>query len=234
MLRHYVMLASAIVLVAVASFYPFAPSWMVLAGEQEQTRELTHLTGGDMRTTLNFQRRDCREVIEELVKSVPYEVEYEGELPQPMRIVSIEMEDVTAVDVLEHIAALTGISYRVPDPYTLVVVAPSVAGVDGVTHPRFLPESRVMPIFPEAARKEGIGGRVVLEVVLDEHGFVDRIKVLRGLPDYPEFDEAAIAAVMQWRYEPARKDGEPVRVLFTVVVNFRLDDSDEPERTIAI
>ena len=36
------------------------------------------------------------------------------------------------------------------------------------------------------------------------------------------FEEAAIEAVGQWLYEPARENGEPVQVYFTVVVDFRL------------
>ena len=234
MLRHYVMLASAIVLVAIASFYPFAPSWMVVAQEPDQTRELMHLAEGDVPITLNFQRRGFREIIEALSKSVRFEVEYEGELPQPTRIVSIEMKDVTAVDVLERIAVLTGVSYRVPNPYTLVVEAPRLAGVDGVTNPRRIPESRIVPSYPPEARAQGIGGKVFLEALLDREGTVDRVKVLRGIPDHPEFEQAAVAAIMEWRYEPATKDGKPVAVWFTVIMDFTLGDDEEPERPVGI
>jgi protein TonB len=37
-----------------------------------------------------------------------------------------------------------------------------------------------------------------------------------------KLDEAAAAAVRQWRYEPTLVDGVPVPVLMTVTVNFRL------------
>ena len=35
-------------------------------------------------------------------------------------------------------------------------------------------------------------------------------------------DEKALEAVRQWKFEPARKDGQPVAVLVNVEVNFRL------------
>jgi TonB family protein len=35
-------------------------------------------------------------------------------------------------------------------------------------------------------------------------------------------DEKAIEAVRQWRFEPAKKDGQPVPVMINVEVNFRL------------
>ena len=35
--------------------------------------------------------------------------------------------------------------------------------------------------------------------------------------------DAAVAAVRQWRFKPARRaDGQPVRVLFTVTIRFAL------------
>jgi TonB family protein len=228
--RHRIALVAAVALVTIASFYPFAPSWTVMAGDSPVALELTRLAEGDLPVTLNFKERDCREIIEALSTTLPFEVRYEGELGPSTRIVSITMEDVTAADVLERIAELTGVSYRVPDPRTLVVIAPQLAGVDGVTHPRIIPGSRVSPVFPEEARKEGIGGKVFLQAVLDEFGIVRRVDVLRGVPDHVEFEEAAVAAVRQWRYEPATKDDVPVPIVFTVIVDFTLDDDEKTEK----
>lgn len=227
MRRHRIGLASAIALVTIASFYPFAPSWMVVAQDTQNARELSRLAEGDLPVTLNFQDRDCHDILESFATTLPFELRYEGELAPSMRTVSIAMEGVTAVDVLERIAELTGVSYRVPDPHTLVVIAPRVAGVDGVTQPRIIPESRVVPVFPEAARKEGIGGKVILEAVLDEFGVVRRVSVRRGVPDHVEFEEAAVAAVKQWRYDPATQDGVPVPIIFNVIIDFALDDPEE-------
>ena len=41
------------------------------------------------------------------------------------------------------------------------------------------------------------------------------------------FEEAAIAAVRQWRYEPGTRNGEPLLVYFTIVVEFRLEKSSD-------
>lgn len=38
------------------------------------------------------------------------------------------------------------------------------------------------------------------------------------------FEEAAIAAVRKWRYEPAMQKGREVEVYFTVVVEFELPE----------
>jgi protein TonB len=77
----------------------------------------------------------------------------------------------------------------------------------------------VDPVYPEiarAARKEGV---VILEVVIASDGRVDAVRVLRGVP---MLDQAAVAAVQQWRFEPARLNGQVVPVVMTVTVNFQL------------
>jgi periplasmic protein TonB len=80
---------------------------------------------------------------------------------------------------------------------------------------------RVLPEYPARARTMKIEGQVLLEVVLDRTGRVeDSIRVSRSVP---MLDAAAIAAVRQWRFRPARShDGSPVRVLMEIPVRFVL------------
>ena len=49
------------------------------------------------------------------------------------------------------------------------------------------------------------------------------VEVLRSVP---LLDEAAVAAVRQWRYEPTLVDGEPVSILMTLTINFQLRDDE--------
>ena len=60
---------------------------------------------------------------------------------------------------------------------------------------------------------------MILEATLDEHGNVDRLKVLRSVP---LLDEAALQAVRRWRYTPTLLNGRPVPVLMTITVRFSL------------
>ena len=79
---------------------------------------------------------------------------------------------------------------------------------------------RVKPRYTEAARKARLQGTVVLEAMIDETGQVRDAQVLKKLP--MGLDQAAIDAVLQWRYEPSRYEGRPVRVLVRVTVDFAL------------
>jgi protein TonB len=80
---------------------------------------------------------------------------------------------------------------------------------------------RVVPEYPARARAQEIEGQVVLEVVLDRAGRPEPdVRVLKSVA---LLDAAAIAAVRQWRFRPARDaDGRPVRVIMEVPVRFVL------------
>jgi protein TonB len=88
----------------------------------------------------------------------------------------------------------------------------------GVLAPRKILD--VAPVYPSIARAAGAQGLVIIEATIDTAGNVVAARVLRQAP--PLLETAALDAVRQWKYEPARLNGEPVDVLITVTVNFVL------------
>lgn len=76
------------------------------------------------------------------------------------------------------------------------------------------------PEYSEEARKARYQGTVVLWLVVDANGRPQQIRVQRALG--MGLDEKAIEAVKQWKFDPARKDGQAVPVMIYVEVNFRL------------
>ncbi len=88
----------------------------------------------------------------------------------------------------------------------------------GVTPPELLKEVR--PEFTEEARRQGITGDVVLEIVVRADGSVGDVKVMEGLGG--GLNRNAIEAVKQWRFSPARRQGVPVDVMVEVAVAFKL------------
>ena len=88
----------------------------------------------------------------------------------------------------------------------------------GIDPPRLLKE--VKADYTEEARRRGLAGEVVLEIVVRSDGTVGDVKTLQGLGS--GLDERAIEAVRQWRFAPAQKQGTPVDVLVEVAVEFKL------------
>jgi TonB family protein len=95
--------------------------------------------------------------------------------------------------------------------------APLVAGADGVPAPKR--RQLVMPEYPERAKALGIRGIVLVEVLVERDGTISKAELIRSIP---ELDEAALAAVRQWEYEPTVVAGKPVRVRLTVPITFTL------------
>ena len=81
---------------------------------------------------------------------------------------------------------------------------------------------KVDPEYTDLARTARIAGVVVLEAVIDKQGNVDRVKVLKGLP--MGLDEAAKRAVREWKFKPGTMNGQPVDVIFSLTINFKLDN----------
>jgi protein TonB len=77
----------------------------------------------------------------------------------------------------------------------------------------------VAPVYPDLAVQSRVSALVILEAEVDTRGAVRDAKILRG---HPLFDEAAVEAVKQWRYQPLLLNGEPTGFVLTVTINFNL------------
>jgi len=77
------------------------------------------------------------------------------------------------------------------------------------------------PEYTPIARRARIQGVVILEAAIDKLGNVTDARVLKPLP--MGLDQAAIDAVMQWKFTPATLRGQPVAVYYNLTVSFRLD-----------
>jgi periplasmic protein TonB len=55
----------------------------------------------------------------------------------------------------------------------------------------------------------GTSGEVVLNAVIDEHGRISDLTVLKGMG--PTIDDAVVATVKQWSWKPATKNGVPIQ-----------------------
>ena len=78
---------------------------------------------------------------------------------------------------------------------------------------------KVDPAYPPMARAAHLQGTVVLLMTIDALGVPTEVQVLAGPP---AFREEALRAARQWRFEPARVNGQAVPASFRLTLNFRL------------
>jgi TonB family protein len=93
---------------------------------------------------------------------------------------------------------------------------PAIVG-DRIKEPKKI--VNVFPIYPEAAKRQGVQGVVILEATISTSGCIRELTVLQGVR---MLNAAALTAVMRWRYTPTLLDGEPVPVIMTITVTYRL------------
>ena len=79
----------------------------------------------------------------------------------------------------------------------------------------------VAPIYPSKAETAGIEGWVELDFTVSETGEVKTVSV-RGANPSAVFEQAAIAALSQWRYKPVMHDAQPVAQRARIRIRFAL------------
>jgi protein TonB len=78
---------------------------------------------------------------------------------------------------------------------------------------------RVNPVYPELAKKAGIEGTVVVKVLVNTKGDVEKVEVLKS---HPLLDEAAIDAAKQFKFKPGKQRDKFVKVWVSIPFNFKL------------
>jgi TonB family protein len=77
------------------------------------------------------------------------------------------------------------------------------------------------PVYPDIARDSKVEGDVILLVYIDTSGNV-RNAIVQSSPGLPALDEAAKKAAMKCKFKPAKQQGAPVGVWYSIVMQFRL------------
>ena len=82
--------------------------------------------------------------------------------------------------------------------------------------------TRVPASYPPEALRQGIQGTVILRCIVEADGSVSSATVTRSIDNKFGLDDEAVKAIRQWRFEPGRREGAPVRVATLVTVTFAL------------
>ncbi len=77
------------------------------------------------------------------------------------------------------------------------------------------------PVYPAISRRLREEGRVLLSVRVTPQGLPEAVDIRHG-SGYARLDEAALAAVRQWRFVPARRGDTPVMSSVLVPIDFHV------------
>ena len=160
----------------------------------------------------------------EIMPEIQERIEPPEEVARP--IVNIEIVDDMNDDSDDEIMIIDTIEITTLDVWQTIAPPPSL----GQT-PRFVVYEdapvilrRVTPVYPEFARRSRIQGMVLLNIEILVDGSIGAIEVQRSLlPGPGGLDEAAIEAVRQWQFQPAKNGGNPVACWITQPIIFTLE-----------
>ena len=85
---------------------------------------------------------------------------------------------------------------------------------------------RIPPTYPHRAMLRNVEGWVDLMYTVTESGTVTNPVVMAAEPE-GVFEQAAIAAVERWKYQPVMQDGKPTNITVKTRIIFKLQDAGE-------
>jgi protein TonB len=97
-----------------------------------------------------------------------------------------------------------------------------------VVPPQIILETQKPPEYPSAARAARFDGTVLVKFTVLTDGSVGNVEVVECRRKKLGFEEAAIEAVQQWRFEPAVVGDQPVEYTTQFRLNFRVPSREKP------
>ena len=76
--------------------------------------------------------------------------------------------------------------------------------------------------YPDIARKAGVEGRVIIQLIVNSEGEVENPRVVRGIGG--GCDEEALRVIRTAKFTPGQQRGKPVNVRYTIPIVFQLSD----------
>jgi len=95
--------------------------------------------------------------------------------------------------------------------------APVQAGARGGDLQAAVLMTRVAPVFPSDALKDGVRGEVQVKATIGKDGVPSKLTVVSG---DARLIQAALQAIRQWRYRPATLEGQPIETTTTISIAF--------------
>ena len=214
----------------------YSPAAKVIVGGRSGDWTLAHLNVEKIRLhpdRLTFEGHRVRVLYDKDADDV-FRDQQSGKIKIEIQLDPSHSTDADLMDLLSHVFLTKSdkLEQLVPEAWKPIIHRQelwdipngSMAGATGriggaIKAPRV--RTKIDPAYPPYAREQRVQGSVVLWMVVDTDGRVKHVRVAKSV--CCGLDEQAVAAIRQWKFDPAtNKDGKPVAVQLNVEINFRL------------
>ena len=114
------------------------------------------------------------------------------------------------------------VKYRVRAPFHFPVEDDEGPAANNAPQPSI--RNATKPAYPANLVEQGAVGGAILELNIGADGKVASVRVMRA--SHPEFGAAAAAAVQEWEFAPAMREGQAVACRWRLAIGFSLDGRD--------
>lgn len=76
--------------------------------------------------------------------------------------------------------------------------------------------------YPNSSQKKGEQGLVLVQFIVERDGSLSNIQVVRSVSRALDKEALRVVGKMSKKWTPGRKDGKPMRVRYTLPIQFRL------------
>ncbi len=84
-------------------------------------------------------------------------------------------------------------------------------------------------VYPDAVRRKGVQGRVLIRMLVSASGSIDSVQVMDEVQGYPSLTQAALEAAHSWKLEPGELNGKPVPTELIVPFDFKINGPIPPD-----
>ena len=107
---------------------------------------------------------------------------------------------------------------------TIILLGIIIGDLSAAARPQEEPRvtKKVQPSYPTILKAAGIEGTVLVKVFIDEKGRVEKAELAQA--SNKDFVPSVMEAVKQWEFEPATRDGKPIRTEATIPFRFKLGE----------
>lgn len=181
------------------------------------------------RVTLKFNQEPLRNVLKEITRQSQIQFVYIDDLVDKKNV-TCNLEKYRAEIAIQRILSGFDIGYRI-FPSNTVSLFRKIRIVEKPKNeikpkeelvPVTPPELRVKvkPQYPLKAQKEGMEGRVNLDLLINENGLVQQAKITRSAGE-ALLDSAAVEYAKRLKFYPATRNGRPTDVWLSWHVNYK-------------
>jgi len=135
--------------------------------------------------------------------------------------VGLKLPENSMVIYIQNLRLAKGLPFSIEEMYLSCDRFPEMARLDLNNRSIYHALDKTYACYPQEAQDNGIQGRVYMTFVVERDGSVSTVNIVRGV--HPSLDSVSVRAIKSSpKWTPGLQRGRPVRVRFSMFLNFTL------------